>query len=483
MIESNLTGDAVEQCSDLDPPMPPCAGPDLAGDLSLVRGARVLVGLSGGPDSTALLLWLQEHGVEVVAAHFDHALRAGSQRDAEWVARLCRKRSVELVCERRQQPLPRGSLEAAARRARYAFLERARTRAGCDLVALGHTADDLVEGVLLHLLRGCGLAGMRGMPATRFPYVRPLLGVWRSQIEDYLRAQGVEALRDPSNQDLRLSARVRVRRLLLPALERDRPGIRRRLWAAARAAARLQEEVEAAAGRLIRDGRLCRAELSGVPAPVRFEAYRQLFGARAELPALSRSQLLAMDRLALGRSSGHSLDLPGGLRYRVDREWVFVTAPAEDAGTPATGRLPRLLVRPCPGCADPRAVHLRAGLTLTVGRRRPGLRMRPLRPGSARCVGSRKLQDLLTDAGIPRWERDRLPLVFAEGRLAWVPGIAVDAELVAGPGEPGLHVELARDPTPGRGAAEPALGGRSVPRQGWPGSGATIRITTQETDL
>ncbi|MBO0687102.1 MAG: tRNA lysidine(34) synthetase TilS, partial [Candidatus Dormibacteraeota bacterium] len=218
----------------------------LRADLELVRGHRVLVALSGGPDSTALLLWLLEQGVEVVAAHYDHALREGSRGDAEEVARLSRRLGVRLLTERRAGPLQRGSLQAAARDVRYEFLARAQEAGGCDRVALGHTADDIVEGAVLHLLRGSGLAGLRGMPVARGPYVRPLWRVWRAEIERYLADRGVTPLRDPSNQDLR-HARVRVRRRLLPRLEHDLPGLSRRLWTAARNASRIQAEVEAAA--------------------------------------------------------------------------------------------------------------------------------------------------------------------------------------------------------------------------------------------
>jgi tRNA(Ile)-lysidine synthetase-like protein len=126
------------------------------------------------------------------------------------------------------------------------------------------------------------------------------------------------------------------------------------------------------------------------------------------------------------------LDLPGGLRFRVEPKRVTIGV---SQAPPSV--LPTLAVRPCRGCGDSQAVHLRQGAALTVGYRRPGLRLRPL--GSP---GTRKLQDVLTDAKVPRHLRDRLPLVFADGRLAWVPGIAVDVEAAVPPGVPSLHVNL-----------------------------------------
>jgi len=94
--------------------------------------------------------------------------------------------------------MPRGSMQAGARSLRYEFLGRARTQFQADVVAIAHTADDVVEGVVLHMLRGCGLAGLRGMPDRRGVFARPLLTVWRREVEDYLRLRGVESLQDLS---------------------------------------------------------------------------------------------------------------------------------------------------------------------------------------------------------------------------------------------------------------------------------------------
>jgi tRNA(Ile)-lysidine synthase len=409
--------------------------PDLPNARPLPRGARPLVALSGGPDSTALLLWLVECGLDVAAAHYDHALRPGSERDAAQVAALCARLGVPLVMERRPQTGLRGSVQAAARELRYAFLTRSLQATGRDLVCLGHTADDVVEGAVLHLLRGAGLAGLRGMPWRRGPFIRPFLDVWRSEIEAYLAARGVEPLRDPSNADCERFARARVRHRLLPRLARDRPGLLQRFRRVASVATELQARLEAEASALLREGYLPRAALQQAPRVVRFEAYRQLYG---HLPALSRRQLEAMDQLALEGRTGAGLDLPGGRRFRVERERVTIGV----AYSPAPA-VPTLSVRPCPGCGDPDAVHLRAGLPLRVGYRKPGLRMRPVG-----APGSRKLQDILVDAGVPRHLRDHLPLVFAGDRLAWVPGVAVDAEAVAPPGSPAWHVALDRADEP-----------------------------------
>lgn len=408
-------------------------GTELPGAALLAPGVRALAAVSGGPDSMALLVWLLESGVDVTAAHFDHALRPDSAQDAEHVAWLCARLGVPLIQGRRARELPRGSLQAAARALRYEFLERVRRETGCEVVCFGHTADDVVEGAVMHLLRGSALAGLRGMPQRRGPYFRPLLHVWRADVETYLRVRAIEPLRDPSNADTSHSARARARHVLLPRLEQDRPGLSRRLRAAAETAARLQDQLEAGARRLIHDGVAFRAELRATPRAVRLEVYRQLYG---RLPALTRRQLEAMDALALGGTTGSGLDLPGRLRLRVQPDRVSVGVAVLTEPAP-----PRLAVRACSGCADPGAAHLRPGMKLTVGYRRPGLRMRPLG-----APGSRKLQDLLTDAKVPRHLRDRLPLVFADGLLAWVPGIAVDSDCAAPSGGAAAHVTIEGGP-------------------------------------
>jgi tRNA(Ile)-lysidine synthase len=410
----------------------------------------MLVALSGGPDSTALLLGLREAGVGVVAAHFDHALRADSALEALQVGRLCASLGVELISARRMAPLARGSVQAAARASRYRFLEQALASSGLATCALGHTADDLVEGALLHLLRGAGLAGMRGMPARRGPFVRPLLGSWRTDVEAYLAKRGVEPIRDPSNRDLRY-ARVRVRLRLLPRLEADRPGLTRRLHGAALNAARLQAEVETAAALLAPAGgrSVPLQSLREAPQPIQAEAFRRLFsGVTDNRPGLDRRHLAALARLVGRGRSGDEIHLPGGIRARRGYEVLEVTA-AVQAERPGF----TLRTRPCAGCAVATAAHFSAGATLTLGSRRPGLRMRPL-PGGR----TRKLQDILVDAKVPRHLRDSLPLVFVDGELAWVPGVAMDSRWASGAAVSSLHAEVVE-------ASEPLLESDS-PTQG-----------------
>jgi tRNA(Ile)-lysidine synthetase-like protein len=351
------------------------------------------------------------------------------------VGALCAGLGVRVLTRRRDSPMPRGSIQAAARTLRYEFLERVRNEAGANLVALAHTADDLVEGAVLHLMRGCGLAGLRGMPSSRGSYVRPMLGVWRRDVIQFLETRGVTAYEDPANADLRFT-RARVRHQILPELERDSPGIGRRFYAAALQASAMQKAVEGQALDALGGGKPVTEDVARMPEPVAIEVMRTLYSKAGGLqPALSRAHLGSMLRLTGGGRGGRGVDLPGGLRFRIVGHHMEVI-------TPATGSIKRQLeVKGCAGCNDPNVAHLRPDLRLQLGFRRPGLRMRP-----AGGRGSRKLQDILVDARVPREDRDSWPLVFAGDRLAWVPGIAVDADLASAPGGPALHVAVSPMP-------------------------------------
>jgi tRNA(Ile)-lysidine synthase len=200
---------------------------------SLLRPrARVLVALSGGPDSTALLVVLaalRDAGLvaAVSACHVDHQLRAGSGADGEFCATLCGKLGVPL--ERVAVAVARGeNLQAAARRARYGALRAAAERHGASHIATGHTRSDQAETVLHRLLRGSGARGLAAIPARRGQVVRPLIDRSRGEVLAYLGDRAMAWREDPTNGSPRF-LRNRIRAELLPALDALAPGIERRL--------------------------------------------------------------------------------------------------------------------------------------------------------------------------------------------------------------------------------------------------------------
>jgi tRNA(Ile)-lysidine synthase len=192
----------------------------------------VLVAVSGGADSVALLramVALKGGGAgRLCAAHLNHQLREGAPDDERFVVDLCRRLGV--TCEVGRIAVERlaaesgDGVEAAARTARYRFLEQAAGRLGARFVVTAHTADDQAETVLHRILRGTGIRGLAGMARTRplghAALIRPLLGVRRAELRAYLDALGQPCRRDPSNLDLRFT-RNRIRRSLLPRLQRQ----------------------------------------------------------------------------------------------------------------------------------------------------------------------------------------------------------------------------------------------------------------------
>ena len=190
-------------------------------------GGRVLVALSGGADSVALLRLFMEAGVEVSAAHFEHGIRGeASVADMEFCRELCARLRVPFLCERADVPaarLPGEGLEAAARRLRYAFLRRAKEAAGASCIATAHHAGDQAETVLMHLLRGAGPTGAAGMREREGDLWRPLLRVKKQDLVSYLRERG-QSWREDATNAIADTPRNALRLDILPRLEAIYPG-------------------------------------------------------------------------------------------------------------------------------------------------------------------------------------------------------------------------------------------------------------------
>jgi tRNA(Ile)-lysidine synthase len=197
------------------------------------RRSPALIGVSGGRDSVALLHWLAEQGFKrLTVCHLDHGLRGRASRaDAKFVARLAKKYALNFVSERADVAAiakeKRISIETAAREARYAFFAQTAKREKCRTLFLAHHADDQAETFLFNLFRGAGAAGLGAMrpESTRkiggvtLRIMRPLLGVWRAEIDEYVAAHGLKFREDASNADAKHS-RNKMRHEIIPALEK-----------------------------------------------------------------------------------------------------------------------------------------------------------------------------------------------------------------------------------------------------------------------
>ncbi len=302
-----------------------------------VRGETLVVALSGGPDSVALLDALaslrRPRGFRLVAAHLDHGLRPESAADAAFCASLCQGLDIPFragVAEvRARAARERGGLEQAARRERYAFLRRVAEEVAASAVAVAHTRDDQAETLLLRLLRGAGATGLSGMRPRTGVIVRPLLAVSRQQVLTHLHERGLAFREDPTNRDV-AHLRNRVRHELLPYLEarfnpRARATLARTAALLADEAAHLRAEADELVERIGRkeDGAIVlrRAPLVAAPPAVARAAIRQAF---SQAGGFGRVAAVHVERLLqLARSSGaeaRRLALPGGREVTLSRD-------------------------------------------------------------------------------------------------------------------------------------------------------------------
>ncbi len=429
-------------------------------------GETVVVAVSGGPDSVCLLHILaglrRKLGISLHVAHLDHRLRgADSAADAAYVQALARRlkspSTIESIDVATYQKKNRLSLEEAAREVRYRFLASVAHQIGAAIVAVGHTSSDHVETVLMHLIRGSGTRGLRGLlplvsqktSAGQITVIRPLLELSREETAAYCRAHRLKPRTDLSNLSV-APFRNRVRHNLLPELQKYNPRIVDALQRTAVIAAADLDFIDAEARRAFKN--------TAVPGKNFISIRKKAF--LALHPALRRQVLrLAVETIlgslkdiesghieelikALGKPAGKVISLPFGLNLSVNYD-SYVLAGDASAACP----LPPLeneITLTVPGktiasgwvvkasftapsadlketgfnaCFDARA----AGNKLTVRRRQPNDFFQPL--GMAR---TKKLNRFMIDARIPKTWRERVPVVCAGDNVMWLAGWRID---------------------------------------------------------
>jgi tRNA(Ile)-lysidine synthase len=419
----------------------------------------VLAAVSGGSDSLCLLLVLRELGFTVRAAHFDHGLRPESARDAESVKHFAQALGIDFHVERgdvRQRARQkRMTLEEAARDLRYDFLLRTAADCRATAIAIGHTADDQAETVLMHLLRGSGLQGLRGIRPEAFSrglrIIRPLLRLTHEQTVEYCRQAGWQPLEDPSNQDPSF-ARNRIRRELIPQLRGYNPQIVPVLCRLSEIAAAQTELLDRAADdfwhrslmpaetgviRIVRDAfnqsplavrqAVIRRAVEEIAGTLRDLAYRHVnrviefslspTSTRRMNLALGIDVSIEKQSLVLRKREAApispewekvQLPVPGEVSIRRP-DWKFHITHKQVPGLPSTH-----------GGKDPWTIRMDAHkirLPLFLRKREQGDRFFP-----AGMSGAVRLNDFLSAHHLPHAERDCWPMVCDGNGILWIPG-------------------------------------------------------------
>jgi tRNA(Ile)-lysidine synthase len=416
----------------------------------------ILVGISGGADSSALLHLLAHFAGEfhysLGAAYFDHQIRSADERAAELatVRRIAEAAGVSLhvggAPVREHARAQKRSIEEQARIERYRFLQNAATAVDAEIVAVGHTKDDQAETVLLHVLRGSGIHGLAGMEERQqWPFgdgptlIRPLLGFRRLETAAYCFASGIATHKDSENESIRYR-RNQIRLKLLPVMEEFNP---QAVEAIARLAGAAREQLQLLEGfaRPHKGELQFRLDdLGAMPRAIRAEAfvtaYTALAGSRRGLTA---KHLAAINALVV-TTGEHSLNLPGGieavhgaetLRFRRSQRRILekqrIPIPLAIPGSVRfagweieTAKIPASAAVPATSVSAVIAADI-ASIGLTVRQWRAGDRMWP-----AGMWGHKKLQDLFVDAKVPRSERTSIPVVCVGDEPIWAVGVRVD---------------------------------------------------------
>lgn len=438
----------------------------------LIKEAPIVAGISGGPDSLCLLNVLHSAGYRVIVAHFNHMLRPDADADANLVEKIAARLNLKWIIGkgdvRQYADAQKMSIEEAARMMRYQFLMEQARRNGAQAVAVGHTADDQAETVLMNFLRGTGLTGLKGMlyRATirafdaEIPIVRPLLDVWREETIVYCAESGLHPRYDPTNASLDFF-RNRLRHALIPTLETYNPRFREALWRMSRA---LTDDYEILSRTLDEDWKQTVAQedkdfiafnasaLEMRPAGLRRNLIRRAIERlQVDSPNVNFSMLERAAQFISDPAHPVRLDLLRGFYLWREDAFIYLTAnesslPIERwpqlsdersviaLNVPGQTALPggwmltcelwsiaSLAVEAAKSNKDPFQAWLDAEQisgALTLRARQGGDRFTPLGMNG----DSIKLSDFFVNVKLPQRARARWPLLCAGGVIAWAPG-------------------------------------------------------------
>jgi tRNA(Ile)-lysidine synthase len=431
-------------------------------------GGKLLAAVSGGPDSVCLLHILvklqKELGIRLHVAHLNHQLRgAESEADADYVAELARQLGIPATIEQRDvkgyQAQKRQSLEEAAREVRYSFLAHVAGAIGTERVAVGHTIDDHIETILMHLIRGTGTRGLRGLQpvtlwqsvANRLTIIRPLLEISHQETEDYCHQHQLMPRLDASNLSLS-PLRNRIRQQLLPLIESYNPRVAEALLRTGRIAsddidfldeqiARLWDEVAQEQEKTVI---LDKERFDQMPAALKRYLLRasaeKLLGSAKDIEMRHIEEMMSL----AAKPAGKRLNLPGGLlfsteynQYRLTSDMTSLSPLPKLEGEfqlniPGQTRLPgwrieaTIIDRKRMTEKDDFTAYLdlaKTGDKLLVRPRQRGDRFQPLGMSQSKKVG-----EFMIDAKIPQAWRGKIPIVCSPEHILWVVGWRTDEQ-------------------------------------------------------
>jgi tRNA(Ile)-lysidine synthase len=422
--------------------------------------SHIGVAVSGGIDSMVLLDILAslqaELHITLTILHLNHGIRGKeAARDQQFVQGLSAQYSlpylgkeVDVPAYKKQKSL---SLQEAARELRYLFFEQAMDTLDLDKVAIGQTADDQAETVLMRLIRGGGARGLKGIPPVRGRYIRPLIEVWREELLQYARHKGLSFVQDSSNLKMDY-LRNRIRLELLPVLEGYNPGIKQRLLHLARVLGEDDSYLDGLAQEIAK-GIVMKGEevslsipsLLSLPLALQARVLQRAFAGLASGGILEYPHIEGVMTLIQGTGGSKRVSLPGGywamrsydnLLMGREGETLEGMADETDLLIPGRTRLDKLgkelEASLAKGSPDPKADPPANPDTALLDYHRLALplRVRTFRPGDSfvplGMKGPKKLKNFFIDLKIPRAERLKIPLVISGNDICWVAGLRID---------------------------------------------------------
>lgn len=403
----------------------------------LTKDDTVLVGFSGGSDSVCLLSVLVEMGYKVTAAHLNHNMRDTAKRDMDFCERFCKERNIPFV----SKTVKKGTLknEADAREARYSFFGEVMSERGIDKLATAHNKNDSAETVILHLLRGAVADGLCGISAKDSNVIRPLIYVTKREVNDYCNENNISYVTDETNLTNKYT-RNKLRNIYIPELEKEfNPKLIDTIADNAvlmsydrdfllKSASKAYEDIKKVNGvDVIKFSKLDRAISSRV-------AELMWQKAMGDLKNLSGKYIEEIIKLAACGKSGKGIDLPSNCVARVEYGELILEKKTEfkpferEVEIGKWYELPEIvskigIFQEGKGLV----ISLDGNEKLIIRSRKQGDRFNPSGLG-----GSKSVSNYLTDAKLPKADRNRLPLLIANGKVAALGNLRADEEFAKG---------------------------------------------------